>query len=137
EPCRVLGAENLIEVQKCPDDDCLVVVEVRTRQVVIKVCAEQFGIRCSTELRKGDAVCRARVRPFAGQQEPSYELAKLGPVGHSNQPGGSLALAPSTLEEDAELRRSDVVRSLSQIPHKRGALDRAQPENAPAQPKVP
>lgn len=99
---------------------------------MIKVCAEQFGIRCSTELRKGDAVCRARIRPLAGQQEPTYELAELGPMGHSNQPGGSLALAPSTLEGDAELRRSDFVRSLSQIPHKLGALNRAQPEYAPA-----
>lgn len=71
EPRCGVGAENLIEVQECPEDGWLVVVEVGTRQVVIKVGAEQFGIRCSAERREGDAVRRTRVRPpLASRSRP-------------------------------------------------------------------
>src|SRR3954447_15313703 len=136
EPRCGVGAKHPVEVQERPEDGWLVVVEVGTRQVVIKVGAEQFGIRCSAELRKGDAVRPARVRSPAGEQEPTDEVAELGPVGHGYQPAGSLALAPAALEEDAKLGGSDLVGSLTQIPYERRALDRAQPVKAPAQPKV-
>jgi hypothetical protein len=64
-----LGPEGGIEVKQCVKSKALVVVEVRPQQIVIKVPTQQIGVRAGTERGEGDAVRRAGIGPFAGQQK--------------------------------------------------------------------
>lgn len=126
----VLGPEGGIEVKQCAKGKALVVVEVRPQQVVIKVAAQQIGVRTCAERGEGDAVGPSGIGPFAGQQEFADAAAELGPASYNDQPGSGLTLSPPAFEKDVEFSGGDLRGSLDQLPRERYALRPSQPQQA-------
>lgn len=77
-----LGPECGIEVKQCAESNALVVVEVMSWQVVIKISAQQIGVRTVAERGKGDAVGRAGIGPLAGKQKVTDAAAELSPASY-------------------------------------------------------
>jgi hypothetical protein len=63
-------------------EHALVVVEVMSWQVVIKISAQQIGVRTVAERGKGDAVGRAGIGPLAGEQKVTDPAAELSPASY-------------------------------------------------------